>query len=232
MCSPNLRSVSLSLSHSNCRSCQCKPIEDGGLRLVSAFLILLAHERSSNVIFLVLLAQKNLVTIFFSKIFCSSCAGEFSRHFVCGKSLHGTVFFFSRKTILNEKNFFWGFFSWSWKTKYRNFQGEQKLRISAKMRKIGSTDNIDVESTLWRRPLHCKPNEMVTNLNLLLDWLKRLCVNKPYNGLEIKLLILLINRSFPILISFLIHLLMLHIYAHFVPYLLYQSMISAEMYVI
>ena len=110
MCSPNLRSVSLSLSHSNCRSCQCKPIEDGGLRLVSAFLILLAHERSSNVIFLVLLAQKNLVTIFFSKIFCSSCAGEFSRHFVCGKSLHGTVFFFHGKKFLTKKIFFEDFF--------------------------------------------------------------------------------------------------------------------------
>ena len=40
-------------------------IEDGGLRLVSAFLILLAHEKSSNAIFLVLLTQKNLVAIFF-----------------------------------------------------------------------------------------------------------------------------------------------------------------------
>ena len=37
---------------------------------------------------------------------CSSCAGEFSRHFVCGKLLHGTVFFFHRKKIFNEKKFF------------------------------------------------------------------------------------------------------------------------------
>ena len=44
------------------------------------------------------------------KFFCSSCAGEFSRHFVCGKSLHGTVFFcvffFTEKKFFYEKKIF------------------------------------------------------------------------------------------------------------------------------
>ena len=75
MCSPNLRSVSLSLSPFKLPIMPMQTdligekIEDGGLRLVSAFLILLAQERSSNAIFLVLLAQKNLVAIFFLKNF-------------------------------------------------------------------------------------------------------------------------------------------------------------------
>ena len=64
----------LGLSHSHCH---IQPADHANanrsyrwedwrwLRLVSTFLILLAHEKSSNAIFLVLLAQKNLVAIFF-----------------------------------------------------------------------------------------------------------------------------------------------------------------------
>ena len=46
---------------------------------------------------------------FSSKSFCS-CAGEFGRHFVCGKSLHGTVFFPTAKNFFTKKNFFEDFF--------------------------------------------------------------------------------------------------------------------------
>ena len=147
MCSPNLRSVSLSLSHSNCRSCQCKPILSvRRLKMVvwGSFPPFLSSLRTRGVrmpFFLFSLRRRTRSPFSSKKTFCSSCAGEFSRHFVCGKSLHGTVVvvFFHGKKIFNEKKFFGGFFSSSWKTKYRNFQGEQKLRISAKMRKIGST---------------------------------------------------------------------------------------------
>ena len=87
---------------------------------------------------------------------CSPCAEELGRHFLLkvfvllaqvssaailfAENRYTEQFFFStEKNFLTKKKFFWGFFSSSWKTKYRNFQGEQKLRISAKMRKIGST---------------------------------------------------------------------------------------------
>ena len=149
MCSPNMRSVSLSLSHSNCRSCQCKPIlsvrrlkmvvwgsfppflsslRTGGVRM-SFFLFSLRRRTWSPFTskkFFVLLVQVSSAAILFAE-------NRYTEQFF-------VVFFFSRKKIFErKKNFFEDFFSWSWKTKYRNFQGEQKLRISAKMRKIGST---------------------------------------------------------------------------------------------
>ena len=64
-----------------------------------------------------LLVQKNLVDIFFYNFYDSSRAGEFSRHFVCRKSLHD---------------------------KCGDFQGERRLRISTKMRKTGSTEYYNV----------------------------------------------------------------------------------------
>ena len=87
---------------------------------------------------------------------CSPYAEELGRHFLLknffvllaqvssaailfAEIVTRNSFFFREKNFKRKKIFFEDFFSWSWKTKYRNFQGEQKLRISAKMRKIGST---------------------------------------------------------------------------------------------
>ena len=77
--------------------------------------------------FFVLLAQVSSAAILFAQ---NRYTEQFLFCFV--------LFFFHGKKILTKKKFFEDFFSCSWKTNYRNFQGEQKLRISAKMRKIGS----------------------------------------------------------------------------------------------
>ena len=58
-------------------------------------------ERCFHFFFLVLLAH-NLFAIFFYNFSCSSCAGEFSRHFVCGKSLHIAVVFFHGKKLFED----------------------------------------------------------------------------------------------------------------------------------
>ena len=56
------------------------------------------------------LAQKNLIAIFFYNFSWSSCAGEFSHHFVCGKSLHVAVFFPWKKISDEKKNYLQIFF--------------------------------------------------------------------------------------------------------------------------
>ena len=63
------------------------------------------------------------------KTFCSSCAGEFSRHFVCGKSLHGTVvvFFFHGKKFFNEKKFFLRIFFLKLENQVQKFPGRTKI---------------------------------------------------------------------------------------------------------
>ena len=77
-------------------------MEDGPLRYVSKGLFYppWAGEDFECIIlffFLVLLEQKNLLAIFFYKFFCSSRAGEFSRHLICGKLLYEADFFFKGK---------------------------------------------------------------------------------------------------------------------------------------
>ena len=91
--------------------------EECRLGFVKAFLILLV-KKSSNAFFfwfwffLVLLAQKSLSAIFCYNFSFSSYAGEFSHHFVFGKSVQETVFvvvfFFTEKMFY--KNIFSGFF--------------------------------------------------------------------------------------------------------------------------
>ena len=133
MCSPNLRSVSLS-SHSNCRSCQCKPILSvRRLKMMvwGSFPPFLSSLRTRGVrmpFFLFSLRRRTWSPFSTKNFFCSSCAGEFSRHFVCGKSLHGTGFFcvfFSRKKIF--RNFFWGFFLLKLENQVQKFPGSTKI---------------------------------------------------------------------------------------------------------
>ena len=140
MCSPNLRSVSLSLSHSNCRSCQCKPILSvRRLKMVvwGSFPPFLSSLRTRGVrmSFFLFSLRRRTWSPFSSKFF-----------FVLLAQVSSAAIFFFRKIVTRNRfffhgNFFWGFFSLKLENQvaYRNFQGEQKLRISAKMRKIGST---------------------------------------------------------------------------------------------
>ena len=67
------------------------------------------NMRKFLLFFLVLLAQKNIIAIFFYNFSCSSCAGEFGRHFVCGKSLQ-VAFFFKGKKFLTKKKLLSDFF--------------------------------------------------------------------------------------------------------------------------
>ena len=80
--------------------------------------------------FLVLLAQKNLIAIFFYNFSCSSCAGEFSRHFVCGKSLHVAVLF-QRKKNFNGNNYLRIFFL-KLKNHVLRFPGRTKIAVFRK----------------------------------------------------------------------------------------------------
>ena len=103
--------------------------------------------------FLVLLAQKNMFAIFLYNFSCSSCVGEFSRHFVCRKLLHVAGFFFHGKKFLRKK-IFAVFSPWNWKTMW-DFQRERKLRNSAKMRKNGSTVTVHYEESMTVCKTHC-----------------------------------------------------------------------------
>ena len=88
--------------------------------------------------FLVLLAQKNLIAIFFYNFSCSSCADEFSRHFVCGKSLQVAVFFHRKK--FSEKKFLADFFPEVKKPCAEISSENENCGFPQNMRRNGSTE--------------------------------------------------------------------------------------------
>ena len=110
-------------------------MEDGRLRFLSSLGTRGVRTPFSFFLFLVLLAQKNLFAIFFSITFLVLLAQVSSAAILFAENRYTKQFFFHRKKILTKKNCLRIFFPEVEKS-CAEISREQKLRISAKMRKM------------------------------------------------------------------------------------------------
>ena len=136
MCSPNLRSVPLSLSHSNCRSCQCKPILSvRRLKMVGwgsfpPFLSSL-HTRGVRMPFFLFSLRRRTWSPFSSKKFFVLLAQVSSAAILFAENRYAEQFlfvcFFTEKIFLTKKKFFWGFFFLKLENQVQKFPGRTKI---------------------------------------------------------------------------------------------------------